>query len=79
MSNPHLTDESCQYFYSTDMYRMLYQYEDYLETADDKLNSDYGKFIFEDLSPILKGRKNLNILEFGCGGGWNLIHFVKAG
>ena len=25
MSNPHLTDESCQYFYSTDMYRMLYQ------------------------------------------------------
>jgi 2-polyprenyl-3-methyl-5-hydroxy-6-metoxy-1,4-benzoquinol methylase len=79
MSNPHLTDESCQFFYSTDMYRTLYQYEDYLETADCKLNSDYGKFIFEDLSPMLKERKNLNILEFGCGGGWNLIHFSKAG
>jgi 2-polyprenyl-3-methyl-5-hydroxy-6-metoxy-1,4-benzoquinol methylase len=79
MSNPHLTEKSCQYFYSTDMYRMLYQYEDYLETAHRKLISDSGKFIFEDLSPILKERGNLNILEFGCGGGWNLIHFSKAG
>jgi SAM-dependent methyltransferase len=79
MSNPHLTDESCQYFYSTDMYRMLYQYEDYLKTADHKLNNDYGKFIFEDLSPMLKDREDLNILEIGCGGGWNLIHFAKAG
>ncbi len=61
------------------MYRILYEYEDYLEAADHKLNSDYGKFIFEDLSPMLKERGNLNILEFGCGGGWNLIHFSKAG
>ena len=79
MSSPRLTNKSYQVFYSTDIYRMIYQDEDYLETAERKLNSDYGKYLFEDLYPLIKEHKNLNVLEFGCGGGWNLIHFLRAG
>jgi hypothetical protein len=79
MSNPHLTDKSYQHFYSTDIYRMIYEFGDFLEIAEDKLNSGYGKFIFDDLSPLLRERENVKILEYGCGGGWNLIHFSKAG
>ena len=79
MSNPCLSDKSYQLFYSSDIYRTLYEEQDYLEMANERLNNDYGKYVFEDLSPILKERGAVNILEFGCGGGWNLIHFSKAG
>jgi SAM-dependent methyltransferase len=79
ISNPHMTDKSYQYFYSSDIYRMIYQFGDFMKLAKDKLNSGSGKFIFDDLSHIIKKNKNANILEFGCGGGWNLMHFFKAG
>jgi 2-polyprenyl-3-methyl-5-hydroxy-6-metoxy-1,4-benzoquinol methylase len=78
-SNPSLTEESFQYFYSTDLYRNLYEESDYIEKANKLLNNEHCKYLYDDLSPLLNGNKNLNILEFGCGGGWNLIHFFKAG
>lgn len=79
MSNPCLSDKSYQLFYSSDIYRTLYEEQDFLEMAKKRLNNDYGKYVFDDLFSILKDKGNLNILEFGCGGGWNLIHFSKAG
>jgi 2-polyprenyl-3-methyl-5-hydroxy-6-metoxy-1,4-benzoquinol methylase len=79
MSNPRLTDNSYKLFYSKDIYRTIYQGKNYLELAKDRFNNDHNKYLFNDLSPALKGNKDLNILEFGCGGGWNLLHFSKAG
>ena len=79
MSNPCMTDQSYKIFYSTDIYRTVYEEQNYLEMANMRLKNDYGKYVFEDLSPMLKDDKDLNVLEFGCGGGWNLIHFFNAG
>jgi len=79
MSNPCLTNESFQFFYSTDIYRTLYEQPNYVELAKTLLSNNHCKYLFNDLSPLLKGNTNLNVLEFGCGGGWNLIHFSKAG
>lgn len=79
MSNPSLTDKSYRLFYSSDIYRMIYENLDYLESAEERLNNDYSKYLFDDLSPNLEKGKESSILEFGCGGGWNLIHFFKAG
>ena len=36
MSNPRLTDNSYKLFYSTDIYRTIYQGQDYLELAKDR-------------------------------------------
>jgi len=79
MSNPRLTEKSYQLFYSTDIYRTIYEEQDYLEMAEDRLKNNYGFHLYEDIAPVLKENKKIDILEFGCGGGWNLMHFAKKG
>ena len=79
MSNPRLTDQSYKIFYSTDLYREIYLERDFLKDGERNLKSDYGKFILNHLYPFIKTSKGLSVLEFGCGGGWNLIHFLKIG
>lgn len=78
-SDPRLTDHSYELFYSSDLYRKLYTPGNFLEMADQKLTGLNSKYIFKQLSPSFRGKQGLEILEFGCGGGWNLIHFTNAG
>jgi 2-polyprenyl-3-methyl-5-hydroxy-6-metoxy-1,4-benzoquinol methylase len=76
-SNPQLSDEEYNRFYSSDDYRILYEGENYLEISKSRYKE--SNHIFDMLFPVMK-ELNLNtILEFGCGGGWNLYPFYKNG
>lgn len=79
-ARPRLTKEAYQTFYSSDEYRRIYEgNNDYLEKANHRFDNGFGRDIFEAVFPIMDERKLSTVLEFGCGGGWNLIHFMKAG
>tara|TARA_B100000315_G_C14453903_1_gene530460 strand:+ start:260 stop:1033 length:774 start_codon:yes stop_codon:yes gene_type:complete len=72
-----LSDEEYKRFYLTDDYRILYSGENYLEICKSKYKE--SNHIFDALASIMK-ELNLNtILEFGCGGGWNLLPLYKNG
>jgi 2-polyprenyl-3-methyl-5-hydroxy-6-metoxy-1,4-benzoquinol methylase len=79
-ANPRLTKESYQTFYSSDEYRGIYEEDgDYLEAARHRYDNGFGRDIFENVSTFMDERKLSTVLEFGCGGGWNLIHFLNSG
>ena len=75
-SNPQLLDEEYAAFYSSDLYRKLYEGDDYLVSAKDRY-TDTNQ-IFDTLEPIMKERSFTSIIEFGCGGGWNLLPFQNS-
>lgn len=76
-NNPHMDEKVYIKFYESDFYRKIYTNQDPLKYADDLLGSEYGKYIYDDCLPLIN--KNSSVMEFGCGGGWNLIHFQKNG
>jgi hypothetical protein len=69
LSNPRLTGKSYQLFYSSDIYRTIYEGQDYLEMAERRLKNNHGLHLFEDIALVLIENKKIDILEFGCGGG----------
>ena len=74
-SNPQLTDEEYSKFYSSDIYRKLYDSKDFkIESEKRYLPSNQ---IFKMLNPIMKKNGFNKVIEFGCGGGWNLLPFQK--
>lgn len=77
--NPRLTDAEYSKFYSSDDYRMLYGDENYLEKYKSKFEDPDNSHIFTILSPTIEKYNLNNVLEFGCGGGWKLLPFYKAG
>ena len=76
-NNPRLTEDEYGRFYSSDDYRSLYEGESYLEESAKRFNK--SNHIFEDLNPIISKLGLKTILEVGCGGGWNLLPFDRAG
>ena len=76
-ANVRLTEYAYAEFYSTDEYRRIYEGSDYLEDARKRFDSGYGKHIFDEINPIAKEKGLKTVLEFGCAGGWNLIHFLE--
>jgi len=76
-SNPQMSNEEYNRFYSSDDYRILYDGENYLEKSKSRYKE--SNHVFDTLHPVIK-ELNLNtILEFGCGGGRNLLPFYKNG
>jgi 2-polyprenyl-3-methyl-5-hydroxy-6-metoxy-1,4-benzoquinol methylase len=75
-NNPQLLDEEYAAFYSSDLYRKIYSGDDYLVSAKDRY-ADTNQ-IFDTLEPIMKERSFTSIIEFGCGGGWNLLPFQNS-
>ncbi len=76
-NNPQLPDEEYKRFYSSDVYRILYDSENYLEICRSLYKE--SNHIFDTLPSVME-ELNLNtILEFGCGGGWYLFPFYKNG
>ena len=74
-SNPQLTDKEYSKFYSSDIYRKLYDSKDFkIESEKRYLPSNQ---IFKMLNPIMKKNGFNKVIEFGCGGGWNLLPFQK--
>ncbi len=77
--NPRMTDEAYRFFYSSDIYRKVYAGDEYLDEAEKCMTSDYGQHVYEDVSSALNLQSLQTVLEFGCGGGWNLQPFARAG
>jgi len=82
-SNPRYIQEEYKLFYETDEYRLLYESNSIKECAmvnfDAAENLKDGQNIIQIISKFKQIDNSVNILEFGCGGGWNLIPFVRRG
>ena len=76
-NNPQLTQVEYEKFYSSDDYRYLFDGETVIEDCKERYKEN--NHIFDDLAPIMKESGLNSILEVGCGGGWHLIPFHKAG
>ena len=50
-----------------------------MDAAEKHMTTDYGQHIYEDVSSVLNPQSLNKVLEFGCGGGWNLQPFARAG
>ena len=79
-----MTEEEYRYFYESDTYRLLYsgknvgeKYREKFDEPDKYLND--GKNILERMKQFKKVDESVNILEFGCGAGYNLMPFLKEG
>ena len=78
MSNPQLTDEEYSKFYISDIYSEIYKGGvNFTEKIDWRYKDSNP--IFQYLEPIMKNNNLKKIIEFGCGGGWNLIPFRNNG
>ena len=79
-----MTEEEYRYFYESDTYRLLYSDENIEEyfrkkfDEPDKYLND-GKNILERMKKFKQLGESVNILEFGCGAGYNLMPFLKEG
>jgi len=77
-SSPRVVEDVILDFYKSGDYRKVYgtveeeekNYEGHLMNA---------KIIFMDLAEAIKGRTTKTVLDFGCGGGWNLEYFKQSG
>ncbi len=78
-SNPRMTDKEYAKFYSSDMYRLCYEGEDYLITYEDRYEPRHSRHIFDEISGIRTVDPTVSVLEVGAGGGWNLVLFANAG
>ena len=79
LSNPRLTEEEYARFYETDTYRKCYTSIDYLNTCRKKYNSTTGQHIFNAILKVEELNQIKTVMEFGAGGGWNLIPFKERG
>ena len=78
-SNPRLTAAGYQWFYASDVYRKLYASRDFLENYQrSHYNSKMGRAIFESVGQWAPIDQNTSVMEFGAGGGWNLVPFLEA-
>lgn len=78
-SNPRMTDTESSRFYSSDMYRLCYEGEDYLSIYKDRYSPRHSKHIFDEISKARAIGPGISVLELGAGGGWNLSLFAKVG
>jgi SAM-dependent methyltransferase len=79
-ATPRLEEGVYESFYGSDAYRLIYEPEaDVLAAAENKFRRGVNRHIFEALEPLLRKAQGRTVLEFGCGGGWNLAHFQQAG
>ena len=78
-SNPRMTKEELTAFYSSDLYRLCYDGENYLEKYENKYTPEYGRHIFYEIDKVKRIDPGISILEIGAGGGWNLLPFIDKG
>ena len=79
-----MIEEEYRYFYESDTYRLLYCDENIKEYSRKKFDEpdNYfcdGKNILERMKKFKQVDESVNILEFGCGAGYNLMPFLKEG
>ena len=75
-ANPRLSEKSYQKFYSSNFYREIY---DESSDSEKRLLKTPDPHIFQKVNDIYKINPKTNVLDFGCGAGWNLKYFKDAG
>lgn len=78
-SNPRMTDKEYADFYSSDLYRLCYEGEDYLNVVERKYDLEGVQHIFYEVNKARHIDPKTSVLEIGAGGGWNLLPFMNAG
>jgi SAM-dependent methyltransferase len=79
-SNPRMTEESFREFYTSDIYRKCYESENYIQLyKETKYSQQTGLHIYNEITKVVKDISICSVMEFGAGGGWNLLPFIKAG
>jgi SAM-dependent methyltransferase len=78
-SNPRMSNEEFSRFYSSDMYRLCYEGEDYLSIYESRYDIKCSRHIFDEIVKVRPVDASVSVAELGAGGGWNLVPFVKAG
>jgi len=79
LSNPRMTEEAAREFYSSDFYRQAYEHGQYKEIYKNKYVLSTGQDIFDEINKVMVIKPSTSILEFGAGGGWNLLPFIGKG
>lgn len=77
-SNPRLTADAYAWFYGTDLYRTIYDGPDFVARAE-PWYQERGHEILGRLRELVDLTGVETVLEFGAGGGWNLVPFRDAG
>ena len=79
-SNLVPSQEEMNKFYSSNLYRFIYESSDLAEYFDRKIKFALSgeSLILKSLEPYLKN-KEISVLEIGCAGGWNLLEFKESG
>lgn len=77
--NPRMKEVEYQGFYSSEEYRKCYSGPNYKQILKKKYNANEGRHIFDEINFIKNISPKIKVLEFGAGGGWNLIPFINAG
>ncbi len=78
-SNPRIRENQYVDFYSSDLYRLCYEGENYIDISKKRYTLSYAEHIFKEVNKIRKIDSNCSVLDFGAGGGWNLLPFVNVG
>jgi 2-polyprenyl-3-methyl-5-hydroxy-6-metoxy-1,4-benzoquinol methylase len=78
-SNPRLTNDEYEKFYTSDFYRLVYEGDSFISSSKQRNDTNIKREIFENISKFTKIDKAKSIFEFGAGGGWNLPPFIEAG
>ena len=79
-ANPRMTAAAFDDFYSSDTYRIVYEGVDYMSEAQRRYReAEKGNTAFAVLNPVMARRGLRTVMEFGCGGGWNLLPFLRSG
>lgn len=79
LSNPRMSEDDYVKFYETDTYRKCYEPFDYLNEYRKRYNIADTKHIFDTILKIRKLDQIKSVMEFGAGGGWNLMIFKEKG
>ena len=72
-SNPQMSDLEYSKFYTSDLYREIYDGVNFLENLEKKYTNTNQ--IYEYIESIIIENNFNTIIEFGCAGGWNLLPF----
>lgn len=78
-SNPRMTEDGYTRFYKLEEYQNLYGSFNNLEEYRKKYSASSGKHIFDTIVNIKRTDRIKSVMEFGVGGGWNLIPFKDEG
>lgn len=79
LSNPRMTEAEYAKFYKNDLYRQCYEQSGYMDGYKTRYSASTGQHILNAIIKVRSIDKIKSVLEFGAGGGWNLVAFKDRG